>query len=392
MEKQAYTTKPAPDMAATLRRRLTIGLPASSRGEERRFPLTPEGVTRLAERGFVIKIEQGAAAALNYPENRYTRQGAFIVSRDEALGCDIVISMAPLRPRDVSNMRRGSLLLTLLHPEMQNADTVAPLLQRHITTLALDLIEDSEGNRPFGDILAEIDGRAAMTVAAMQLADPAGKGILLGGVAGIVACEVVVIGSGIAACSAASAANGLGATVRMFDNDVYRLRRSVSELGQWVVASSLHPHVVGNALRSADVIVAAAPSHDVILGADAVDLMKTGVVIVDLSSMPGASFPSLPAIDVNNRAAIAEARRCSQRVALTNPGSLVPRTAAMAMSDTLLTTLERMFAFRSLSDALNGHCGLRTAVVTYLGRVVNQQIAKAAGMRPVDISIYLSPS
>lgn len=371
MEKQAYTTKPAPDMAATLRRRLTIGLPASSRGEERRFPLTPEGVTRLAERGFVIKIEQGAAAALNYPENRYTRQGAFIVSRDEALGCDIVISMAPLRPRDVSNMRRGSLLLTLLHPEMQNADTVAPLLQRHITTLALDLIEDSEGNRPFGDILAEIDGRAAMTVAAMQLADPAGKGILLGGVAGIVACEVVVIGSGIAACSAASAANGLGATVRMFDNDVYRLRRSVSELGQWVVASSLHPHVVGNALRSADVIVAAAPSHDVILG---------------------ASFPSLPAIDVNNRAAIAEARRCSQRVALTNPGSLVPRTAAMAMSDTLLTTLERMFAFRSLSDALNGHRGLRTAVVTYLGRVVNQQIAKAAGMRPVDISIYLSLS
>lgn len=275
---------------------------------------------------------------------------------------------------------------------MQNADTVAPLLQRHITTLALDLIEDSESNRPFGDILAEIDGRAAMTVAAMQLADPAGKGILLGGVAGIVACEVVVIGSGIAACSAASAANGLGATVRMFDNDVYRLRRSVSELGQWVVASSLHPHVVGNALRSADVIVAAAPSHDVILGADAVGLMKTGVVIVDLSSMPGASFPSLPAIDVNNRAAIAEARRCSQRVALTNPGSLVPRTAAMAMSDTLLTTLERMFAFRSLSDALNGHRGLRTAVVTYLGRVVNQQIAKASGMRPVDISIYLSLS
>lgn len=379
-------------MTSTLHRRLTIGLPASCCCEERRFPLTPEGVTRLVERGFVVRIEQGAADVLNYPETRYTRQGAFIVSRDEALGCDIVVSMAPLHPRDVRNMRRGGLLLTLLHPEMQTADTIAPLLQRHITTLALDLIEDSEGNLPFGDILAEIDGRAAMTVAAMQLADPAGKGILLGGVAGIVACEVVVIGSGIAACSAARAAQGMGATVRMFDNDVYRLRRSVSDLGQWVVASSLHPHVVSNALRSADVIVAAAPSQDVILGTDAVSLMKTGVVIVDLSSMPGASFPSLPAIDVNNRAAIAEARRCSQRVALTNPGSLVPRTAAMAMSDTLLTTLERMFAFRSLSDALNGHRGLRTAVVTYLGRVVNQQIAKAAGMRPVDISIYLSLS
>lgn len=379
-------------MTSTLHRRLTIGLPASCCCEERRFPLTPEGVTRLVERGFVVRIEQGAADVLNYPETRYTRQGAFIVSRDEALGCDIVVSMAPLRQRDVRNMRRGGLLLTLLHPEMQTADTIAPLLQRHITTLALDLIEDSEGNLPFGDILAEIDGRAAMTVAAMQLADPAGKGILLGGVAGIVACEVVVIGSGIAACSAARAAQGMGATVRMFDNDVYRLRRSVSDLGQWVVASSLHPHVVSNALRSADVIVAAAPSQDVILGTDAVSLMKTGVVIVDLSSMPGASFPSLPAIDVNNRAAIAEARRCSQRVALTNPGSLVPRTAAMAMSDTLLTTLERMFAFRSLSDALNGHRGLRTAVVTYLGRVVNQQIAKAAGMRPVDISIYLSLS
>ena len=143
-----------------------------------------------------------------------------------------------------------AMLLTLLHPSMQDPATIAVLLKRSITAIALDLVEDRRGMTPFADILSEIDGRAAVALASSMLADPtAGKGILLGGVTGIVACETTIIGSGIAACAAARSAAGLGATVRMFDNDVYSLRRAIRELGQQVIGSALHPHVLHNALR-----------------------------------------------------------------------------------------------------------------------------------------------
>ena len=100
----------------------------------------------------------------------------------------------------------------------------------------------------------EVDGRAAMAVASSLLADAIhGKGILLGGVTGIVPCEVTIIGSNMTACAAARSAIGLGATVRMFDNDGYRLREALLQLGPGVTGSSLHPRVFENALRSAPV-------------------------------------------------------------------------------------------------------------------------------------------
>jgi len=375
------------------RRHLTIGLPACKTSGENRFPLTPEGVHRLIERGFLVMMESGAADIIHYQDTHYTRNGVTLCSRATALGCDIVIHLAPLSVADCRSLRRGALLLTLSHAEMRNADNVMPLLQHHVSVIALDLIEDSMGNTPYADILAEIDGRAAMTLGAALLADTVrGKGILLGGVAGIVPCEVMVLGSGIAACAAARVASGLGAMVRMFDDNVYSLRRSVRDLGSWVVASSLHPHVLEGALRSADVIVAAPGSSKVVIGGELVGLIKSGAVIIDLSCRPGATFPNLPAIDISDAGAIGNARRKQERICLVNPGVTVARTAAMAMSDTLLTTFERLFSFNSLAEALSRLPGLRRSVLTYQGRVVNSVIAHAARVRQVDISIYLTLS
>lgn len=384
---------PEPQLQAPGVRRnsVSVGLPACARGGERRFPLTPEGVHRLTERGFIVRIEENAAAVLNYSDNRYLRQGASIVSRREALGCDIVIHLAPLTESEIRLMKRGALLLTLLHAELQSADTVLPLLQRRITAIALDLIEDIRGNTPYADILAEIDGRAAMTIGAGILADPErGKGILLGGVAGVVPCEAMVVGSGISACAAARCASGLGATVRMFDNDVYSLRRSVRDLGPWVVASSLHPHVVEGALRSADIIVAAPASREgYSFDAEAIALMKRGAVIIDLANPAGSSFGSLPVADISDRAAIVAARKNQQPICLSNPGNAVARTAAMALSDTLLTTFARIFSGSNIVEALTRIPGLRRAAYTYCGRVVNPLIAACAGIRQVDINIFL---
>lgn len=377
----------------TAPRRLTLGLPACDRPGERRFPLTPEGVAMLVERGLTVKIQHDAGSRISYTDNRYAGHGARLVGRGEALECDIVIHLAPLPQSDAARLRRGALLLTLLHPSMQDPHAIGELLRRHVTAVALDLVEDRRGMTPFADILAEIDGRAAVAMASSLLADSVnGKGILLGGVTGIVACETTVIGSGIAACAAARSAAGLGATVRMFDNDVYSLRRAIRELGPQVIGSALHPHVLHNALRSADVVVATPVEGRFSIGADTVGIMKQGVVVIDLAHRPGQTFPSLPVVDLSRRDALEKGMKQGGRLCLANPGGAVGRTAAMALSNTLVTMFDQILPCEGVCNALRLIPGLRRAVYTYMGRVVNPVVARCAGGRSTDINIYLTLS
>lgn len=382
-----------PAEVATSRQRFTIGLPRSASHAERRFPLTPEAVNILVERGFTVKMESGAADVIHYTDNRYSRHGAAIVDRTATLQCDIVIHLAPPSVADINHMRRGAMLLTLFNSGARfSKPLVDALIGRGIMAIAVDLIKEHEGHAPFADILSEIDGRAALATAASLLADAMrGKGILLGGVAGIVPCEVMVLGSGIAACAAAMSALGLGAQVRMFDSDTYRLRSALMKLGPGVAGSVPHPHVVDNALRSADVVIATSMTHYEIIGSERVDLMKRGVITFDISDSPGTTFPSLPTID------LAVARSCDNasdgyRVCYINAGSAVPRTAAMALSNTFITMLQDIVTCEGMNNALKLTPGLQRATLTFSGHAVNPDIARTAGCRPTDLALFLQLS
>ena len=376
------------------RRNLTIGLPKCDDPAERRFPLTPEGAAQLIQRGFTVRMQDDAASTIHYLDTTYCRAGVEIVSRQEALACDIVIYPAALSPSDAQGLRRGAMLLTLFASAARNEMVVKELLRRSVITVALDLVEDEFGNTPFADILAEIDGRASVAIASSLLADSVhGKGILLGGVAGIVPCEALIIGSGIAACAAARSAMGLGATVRMFDNDVYSLRRAQQELGPWIITSSLHPRTLDNALRTADVVIATPTREPFSLHADDVARMKKGVLTFDLSVCPdGSIFPSMTPVDLALARAIENAGEISNRICFVHAGSAVARTAAMALSNTLLTFLGSIVSCEGPSSAMKLLPGMQKATLTFLGKVVNPVIAERLGMRSVDISIYLTLS
>lgn len=391
MTAEIPTPQEQPQETCTARRGFTIGLPACDSPFERRFPLTPEGAAQLVERGFRVKLQVGAAACINYGDNSYMRAGVEVVTRDEALGCDIVIHLAPLSASDVRKMRRGAMLLTLLKPDNQDVLAIKELLRRHVISIAVDLIEDSRGCTPFADILAEIDGRASVAMASSLLADASrGKGILLGGVAGIIPCETLIIGSGIAACAAARSAAGLGSTVRMYDNDVYSLRRAQQELGQSVITSALHPHTLENALRSADVVIVTATSEPFAIDSGLVTVMKRGVLAFDLASDTGAAFPSMTAVDLTG--ALSTAGPAGGRVCYTHAGCAVARTAAMALSNTFLTLMSSIVSCEGVSNALKLLPGMQKATMTFFGKIVSPRIAAAVGMRSVDISIYLTLS
>lgn len=382
-----------PAVTARSRRAVSIGLPRCMDGAERRFPLTPEGVAMLTERGYTVKLEQGAGTPIHYTDMHYSRAGALIVSRAEALKCDMVMHLAPLSAADIKQMRRGAVLFTLFNPCRLLSDSVHQLIARSITTVAVDLVKDSGGNTPFADILAEIDGRAAISRAASLLADAEhGKGILLGGIAGIVPCEVTVIGSGIAACATARSALGAGAVVRMFDHDVYSLRAATRELGPGVIGSSMHPRSLAAALTTADVVVYTGTSPALSVDADMAATMKRGVIVFDLTNDCGNAFASLPVVNLATASPVDISPVEPTRVCYVNAGSSVPRTAAMALSNTFITLLTQIAGCEGLTNALKLLPGLRDATLTYTGKTVHRELAEKHGERYVDINIFITLS
>ncbi len=401
-------TMEAPARTAAARRSLSIGLPKSENSAEKRFPLTPEAVGVLADRGFRVKMQSGASEYIHYSDDDYARMGADIVDRHEAMQCDIVIHLAPLKMRDIRLLRRGALLLSLANFNRPGAtEAVGELLARRVVNIAVDLIRDSQGNLPFGDILSEIDGRSAMTIAASMLADPLnGKGILLGGIAGVIPCEVTIIGSCFAAVAAARSALGLGAFVRLFDDNVYRLRSALRQLGSGVMGSSIHPHVLENALRSADiVIVADHESRPFCISAEMERVMKRKALLFDLTGNAGSAFPNAKAVDLGETDGMGAPSATGfslfneladnghrRRICFVNPGSTVPRTAAMALSDTFITLLGRLAGDDNLTGSLPLSQGLQDATLTFMGKAVNETVARLAGVRFTDIRILLSLS
>lgn len=367
-----------------LRRSVTFGLPCGMKRGERRFPLTPEGAGQLVDRGIAVKIERGAGSPIHYSDAAYERCGADLCSRAETLRADVVISPAPLSAAEAATMRRGTLLLTLLRPVLKNPLTAKTLLRQGVNVIAADLIT-TDGHRLVADILHEIDGCASMAIASAMLTDPIhGKGILLGGVTGIVPCEVTIIGSGMGAIAAAHNAIGAGATVRMFDNDLYSLRSASRVLNHQPIASALHPKVLRSALRSADVVVVTPMAQPAVIDSETVGEMKSRVLIFDLSSTPGTTFPSIPVIDLS-QPSVSTLAAGDARASYCNVGHRVPRTAAMALSNTLIANSENIK--RALGSIGELPRPLRPAMLTYWGKCVSPQLAETLGIRALDLNL-----
>lgn len=404
----------APVETATRQRRASIGLPKCLNRSEKRFPLTPEAVAALTRHGFSVLFEEGAADSIHYSDAAYLKAGARRVGRLETLQADIVIHLAPLAVADIRLLRRGALLLSLANFTRGNAkEVILELMHRRIINIAIDLIRDDAGNRPFGDILSEINGRSALTLAAAMLADPVnGKGILLGGIAGVIPCEVTIIGSCLAACAAARSALGLGAMVRLFDDDVYRLRTALRQLGGGVIGSSIHPHALENALRSADILVITGEGNQLPVEGNVDCILKRKVLVFDLSDHPGTALRGLVPVDLgefgqdadmrasayallNDRMAASAddpAARPLRRPCFVNSGSAVPRTTAMALSDTFITLLNHISSCEGTGAILPLTPGLQEATLTFMGKAVNTEVARLAEVRHTDIRILLSLS
>lgn len=366
------------------RRSVTFGLPCGMDRGERRFPLTPEGAGQLVDRGIRVKIQRGAGTPIHYSDAAYERAGADLCSRAEVLQADIVISPATLSTAEASSMRRGTLLLTLLRPILSNPLTAKALLHQGVNVVAADLIT-TDGHRLIADILHEIDGCASMAIASAMLTDPIhGKGILLGGVTGIVPCEVTILGSGMGAIAVAHNAIGAGATVRMFDNDLYSLRSASRVLNHQPIASALHPKVLRSALCSADIVVVTPMTQQAVIDSETANEMKSRAMIFDITQTPGATFPSIPVIDLA-QPSVSTLSAGETRACYCNVGHRVPRTAAMALSNTIIANSD--YIKRALGSIAELPAPLRPAMLTFWGKCVSPRLAEVLGIRALDLNL-----
>ena len=384
---QQHTPQEQPQATATGRRSLTLGIPAPV--HDRRLPLTPEGVSIITGYGMEVWVQHGAGTCVNYDDGRYAAAGARMSDRAAALDCDFVVSVEPLAAEDAGRIRRGAALFTL-DAAVTGAAALDALLKRRVSALALRNIRDGHGRRPFDDAVSEISGRAAVTMAVARLAEvdagaAAGKGILVGGVAGVIPCEVVIIGSGIAARAAAASALGLGATVRLFDDDTYGLRKAMEMLGGRLICSSLQPHVLRNAVASADVIVATPMSLSYEISAATIATAKRGVLAYDLTDNGTGTLAGFEPVDMACAALRASegGRRC-----YCNLSASVPRTTAMALSNGVTALIPLLVGRHGANDVAGLEAGVQGAAYTYKGYVTDAALAREMSVRYVDIAIF----
>ena len=327
--------------------------------DETRVLLTPEACGLLTSCGFQLAMEEGAGVDISFSDDAYADYGVKIVSREVALGANTVLSFSPLRPADILLMKPGATLLCTMASGIIDKESIKALLDMGITMGCLDNMYSHNDTPIFADIIDEIDGRAAIMYAQENLSYlGGGKGVLLASVAGINPCEVLIIGVGTDAYSAAKAALNMGAQVTIVNNDVSMLEVARQACGQHIQTIMIHPRVLYNKVKTADVILLGTTTRPFEFPKNLSPVMKDTCYVLDFKE----SHPSVS----------------------------VPRTVAMAISNVLVSFLEEMRLKENFDRMVATNEGVQQGIVTYRGKLVDKLVGSYAGLPSADLSVILS--
>lgn len=373
---------------------LWIGIPREIREFEKRLALTPEAVAILCDQGHHVVLESGAGESIHYPDRVYSDAGAEIAADPiRVWECDIVIKVSSPTPQEVGMMKSRATLISLIQLSLFSAETLNVMGERRINAVAYEFITDIQGGHPIINQIREIEGRTAIVLAADLLTNErGGKGILLGGCAGVSPTEVVILGAGRAGSEAARTAASLGALVKVFDNHVDALRNLQRALGASTFTSTLHPHVLLNALRSADVVIGAlrierGEKHFFVSG-DMVRQMKAGALIVDLSVDQGGCFET--SVCPKTPYEVFFEQHGVLHYCLPNISSRVARTTTISLSNHLLPMLQDIAEAGNMNDYLRENSCFRSGVYFYNGKLVNPTIGEYFDYPWSDIMLFLT--
>lgn len=371
---------------------LMIGIPKEVSFQERRVALVPEAVSLLVANGHDVRIETGCGLNSNFSDREYSEAGAEVChSNDAIFKCDIILKVAPPTEDEVDLMPGNQTLISALQLSVQPKIILQKLMQKKITAIAWDYIRDDEGLYPVVRTLGEIAGTTSILIAGELLsAFSSGKGIMLGGIAGVQPTEVVVLGAGTVGEYATRAALGLGASVKVFDNSLSRLRRLQNVLGTRVYTSIIQPKVLAKSIMRADVVIGAIRSQlgrtPCVVTEEMVESMKEGSVIVDVSIDQGGCFETSRVTNHNNPTFT---KHGITHYCVPNIASRVPRTASFALSNIFAPLILSMGEHGGCIDLIRNDLGFRGGVYIYKGMLTSEVLGKVFDLKYKDIELLI---
>ena len=296
MEQEVLSPKEKLDDYANNQSKLFLGIPVEERMQENRVALIPNGVAMLTASGHSVIIEKGAGKRSFYNDEDYSEAGAEVTSdRKEIFKASIILKVAPPTIEEIELMPGDQMLISPLHMPLVTEEYLQMLRKKKITAVAMEYLKDKNDSFPIVRTLSGIAGLSAVLTAAELLSVTShGRGVLLGGIAGIPPAKVLILGAGVVGEFATKAALGLGASVRVFDNNIYKLMRLQNSVGTPLHTSVLNPKYLEYQLKSADVVIGAIHSKTgrapMVVTEEMVMKMKQGSVIVDVSIDQGGCF------------------------------------------------------------------------------------------------------
>ncbi|MDQ3047479.1 MAG: alanine dehydrogenase [Bacteroidota bacterium] len=373
--------------------KLFIGIPKEISFQENRVALVPDAVALLVNNGHRIVVETNAGKMANFQDHDYSEAGAQIAySAEEVYKADIILKVAPPSPEEIEMMQQKQTLISALQLTVQPEDFIKQLIQKRITAVAFDWIKDQDGIYTVIRSMGEIAGSTSILIAAEYLSNVNnGQGAILGGISGISPTEVVILGAGTVGEFATRAALGLGASVKVFDNSIYRLRRLQCDIGARVFTSVIQPRVLAKHLKTADVVIGAIRSQQgrtpCVVSEEMVAEMKVGSVIIDVSIDQGGCFETS---EVTNHSKPVFRKHGVIHYCVPNIASRVSRTASYALSTIFAPILINIGEEGGVENMLRRDAGVRNGVYLYNGTLTNQVLGEMFKLPYKDINLLMA--
>ncbi|MGZ4699286.1 MAG: alanine dehydrogenase, partial [Oryzihumus sp.] len=368
------------------------GIPREVKNHEYRVAITPSGVHELVQHGHDVYIETDAGVGSSILNEDYVAAGATILdTADDVWGTgDLILKVKEPIASEYHRMREGQTLFTYLHLAADKPLT-EELAKRKVTGIAYETVELPDRSLPLLAPMSEVAGRLAPQVGAhTMMRAQGGRGILMGGVSGVYAAKVVVIGAGVSGMNAAAIALGMQAEVLLLDRNVARLRQADAIYQGHCQTVASNAYEVERAIMDADMVIGAVlvpgAKAPTLITNEQVSRMKPGSVLVDISIDQGGCFEDSrptthadPTYQVHN----------SMFYCVANMPGAVPHTSTYALTNVTLPYAVEL-ANRGWRDALKADHALALGLNTYDGAVTYGPVADAHGMQAVSLDEVLS--
>lgn len=385
-----FQTQVQPAFVVHKKGNLTIGVPREKTFQEHRVALTPDSVNLLIHHGNQVLIEAGAGKFSHFSDNEYSEAGAQIVyDVKEVYKSDLILKVTPPMLEEVDLMTTNQTLFSPLHLPTMKSRTIQKMMEKKITAVAYEYMQDDWGVFPVVRAMSEIAGSAVILIASELMSTiHGGAGMLLGGISGVPPSQVVILGAGVVAETAARAALGLGAIVKVFDNSTFKLHRLQNNIGNRIFTSVLAPNILSKELENADVVIGAIHSKkgrtSIIISESMIQKMKPNAVIIDVSIDQGGCFETS---EVTNHDNPTFTKHDVIHYCVPNIASRVSRTASIALSNILTNAILQLVHSGGIKNLIKTSKGIRSGTYLFQGNVTNSHFSAMLGEKHIDLDL-----